>query len=94
MIRIRFPAEQTFPSLRPCRLYRQVLIGNALGLTGGSLALKEAKQLFEREYVAQILAEHRGNASQAAKALGISRVMLQKKIKQYDLRRDPQNDSD
>ena len=55
-------------------------------LSAGNLTLKEARDLFEREYVAQILAEHRGNASQAAKTLGISRVMLQRKIKQYGLR--------
>jgi len=58
-------------------------------LATGGLSLKEARQLFEKEYVAQVLAQHRGNAVQAAKTLGISRVMLQKKIRQYDLRRVP-----
>ncbi len=52
----------------------------------GNLTLKEARDLFEREYVAQVLAQHRGNAAQACKTLGISRVMLQKKIRQWDLR--------
>jgi Nif-specific regulatory protein len=59
-------------------------------LSTGNLTLKEARDLFEREYVAQVLAQHRGNAAQACKTLGISRVMLQKKIRQYDLRRTPQ----
>jgi Nif-specific regulatory protein len=60
-------------------------------LKTAGMSLKEARQLFEREYIAQVLAEHRGNAVQAAKALGISRVMLQTKIRQYDLRREPGN---
>ncbi len=63
-------------------------------LATGELSLKDARQLFEREYVAQVLAQHRGNAVQAAKTLGISRVMLQKKIRQYDLRRDPRSATD
>jgi transcriptional regulator with PAS, ATPase and Fis domain len=50
------------------------------------LPLRTARDLFEREYVAQVLARHGGNASRAAKTLGISRVMLQKKIRGYGLR--------
>ena len=50
------------------------------------LPLRTARDLFEREYVAQVLARHGGNASRAAKTLGISRVMLQKKIRVYGLR--------
>src|SRR5262249_3475528 len=49
-------------------------------------SLKRARDLFEQEYLAEILRQNNGNASQAAKVLGISRVMVQKKIKQYDLR--------
>jgi transcriptional regulator with PAS, ATPase and Fis domain len=36
--------------------------------------------------VKQVLARHGGNASRAAKTLGISRVMLQRKIRTYGLR--------
>ncbi len=57
-------------------------------LSTGHMSLKEARLLFEKEYVAQVLAEHRGNAVQAARRLGISRVMLQKKIRAYGLRGD------
>ena len=48
--------------------------------------LKQARLTFEREYVAEVLRQHQGNAVQAAKALGISRQMLQTKIKEYGLR--------
>jgi len=48
--------------------------------------LKQARLTFEREYVAEVLRRHHGNAVQAAKALGISRQMLQTKIKEYGLR--------
>ena len=49
-------------------------------------SLKCARDLFEEEYIAEVLQQNGGNASQAAKVLSISRVMLQKKIKTYGLR--------
>jgi Nif-specific regulatory protein len=48
--------------------------------------LKQARLTFEREYVAEVLRQHHGNAVQTAKVLGISRQMLQTKIKEYGLR--------
>jgi transcriptional regulator with PAS, ATPase and Fis domain len=48
--------------------------------------LKQARAEFEREYLASVLASHRHNVSHSAKALGISRVALQKKMKEYKLR--------
>ncbi len=61
-------------------------IAPATPLPATDLPLRSARELFEREYVAQVLARHGGNASRAAKTLGISRVMLQKKIRVYGLR--------
>jgi Nif-specific regulatory protein len=57
-----------------------------VALPSADLPLRHAREVFEREYVAQVLAQHSGNASRAAKVLGISRVMLQRKIRQYGLR--------
>jgi len=57
-----------------------------IALPAADLPLRRARELFEREYVAQVLARYGGNATRASKALGISRVMLQKKIRQYGLR--------
>ena len=58
----------------------------AVALPSSGLPLRQARELFERDYVSQVLAQHGGNASRAAKTLGISRVMLQKKIRLYGLR--------
>jgi Nif-specific regulatory protein len=48
--------------------------------------LRQARAAFESRYVSAALARHNGNVSQTARALGISRVMLQKKIKALGLR--------
>jgi Nif-specific regulatory protein len=61
--------------------------GPRIPLPGTDLTLRRARDLFEREYVGQMLDRHDGNATQAAKVLGISRVMLQKKIRDYGLRK-------
>jgi len=55
-------------------------------LSTSGQALKHVRQSFEREYVADVLRQQQGNAVKAAKILGISRQMLQKKIKAYGLR--------
>jgi Nif-specific regulatory protein len=62
-------------------------------LAAADLPLRRARELFEREYVAQVLAQHGDNATQAARALGISRVMLYKKIRLYGLRAKEAPDS-
>jgi Nif-specific regulatory protein len=64
--------------------------GPRIPLPAAELTLRRARELFEREYVAQVLAQHQGNATRAAKTLGISRVMLQKKIRDYGLRKKPE----
>jgi Nif-specific regulatory protein len=48
--------------------------------------LKQARLTFERQYIAEILRQNRGHVAKSAKLLGISRQMLQKKIKDYGLR--------
>ena len=50
-------------------------------LTGGLQPLAKARAEFEAGYIASALARHQGNVSQAARALGISRVALHKRIK-------------
>jgi transcriptional regulator with PAS, ATPase and Fis domain len=49
-------------------------------------SLKQARLAFEREYVARALRENQDNATKTAKILGLSRQMLQQKIKAYRLR--------
>jgi len=47
--------------------------------------LKEARQDFERAYIAKRLAEHGGNVSQTAAAIGLERSHLHKKMKALGL---------
>jgi two-component system response regulator HupR/HoxA len=48
--------------------------------------LRRARDAFEASYIARVLKQHDGNVTHAAKALGISRVALQSKMKEYALR--------
>jgi DNA-binding NtrC family response regulator len=43
----------------------------------------------EKEHIRRVLARHRGNATSAAKQLGISRTTLWRKLRQYGLQRRP-----
>src|SRR5207249_4339728 len=49
-------------------------------------ALRSARSAFEARYIAEVLREQGGNVTRAARALGLSRVMLQKKMKDFGLR--------
>jgi Nif-specific regulatory protein len=48
--------------------------------------LRQARAEFEAQFIRQALSEHGRNVSRTARALGLSRVMLQKKMKEYRLR--------
>jgi Nif-specific regulatory protein len=48
--------------------------------------LRPARAAFEARYITEALRRHGGNVSHAARALGLSRVMLQRKMKDYGLR--------
>ncbi len=56
------------------------------GPPGSAAPLRRARAAFEARYIAEVLGRHKGNVSRAAEALGLSRVMLQKKMKEYRLR--------
>jgi transcriptional regulator with GAF, ATPase, and Fis domain len=51
-----------------------------------NLPLRQARAEFEAQYIRQVLAAHGRNVSRTARALGLSRVMLQKEMKEYGLR--------
>ncbi|MBI4517035.1 MAG: sigma 54-interacting transcriptional regulator [Deltaproteobacteria bacterium] len=65
---------------------RIIVAGTTAGRVRLGGSLKQARDAFEKEYVAHVLRTHKGNVSHAARALGISRVMLQKKMKDFGLR--------
>jgi transcriptional regulator with PAS, ATPase and Fis domain len=48
--------------------------------------LRIARAAFEAHHIRAVLRLHAGNVSHAARALGLSRAMLQKKMKDYELR--------
>jgi Nif-specific regulatory protein len=52
------------------------------------LALRPALERFEREHLKRVLTAHDANVSRTARALGISRVALQRKMKEFGLRDD------
>jgi len=49
-------------------------------------SLRKARIAFERDYIGHVLRIHNGNVSHAARMLGVSRVTLQKKMKELGLR--------
>ena len=51
--------------------------------------LREAREQFEREYVAAVLEQHRGRMSEAARALGLQRTNLYRKVRQLSVQRRP-----
>jgi len=59
--------------------------GPTMVLYGGSL--KQACARFEREYVAGVLEQHHGRMAEAAKALGIERTNLYRKVRQLSVKR-------
>jgi DNA-binding NtrC family response regulator len=59
--------------------------GEPLSDDGGELPLKERVQAYERGLVVEALRATRGNRTEAARRLGISRVTLHDKLKRYGL---------
>ena len=49
--------------------------------------LKEARECFERDYVAAVLDRHRGRMAEAAKTLGLQRTNLYRKVRQLSVTR-------
>lgn len=66
-------------------LARIRLEGRRTLLFGGTL--KEARARFEREYVAHVLEQHDHHMTDAAKALGVQRTNLYRKVRQLSVER-------
>jgi DNA-binding NtrC family response regulator len=62
-----------------------LLPGGAAGEERGPLPLRERVQAYERGLVVEALREARGNRSEAARRLGVSRVTLHDKLRRYGL---------
>ncbi len=60
--------------------------GGGAGAPALGLTLREARVGFEARYIAEVLEREGGNVSRAAEVLGISRVMLHRKLKSLRIR--------
>jgi transcriptional regulator with GAF, ATPase, and Fis domain len=54
--------------------------------SNGDMTFRAARAIFEARFIRDTLARCGGNISQAAKMMGISRVQVQRKIKEYGIR--------
>jgi two-component system nitrogen regulation response regulator NtrX len=57
----------------------------ATSIYGGTL--REARESFERDYVAAVLDQHRGRMGEAARALGLQRTNLYRKVRRLSVKR-------
>lgn len=75
------------------RLIRLADVLANVRLDGGSATLvytgtlREARERFERDYVQAVLEQHRGRMAEAAKALGLQRTNLYRKVRQLSVKR-------
>ena len=60
--------------------------GSVVFANGGTL--RQARARFEREYISAVLEQHQGRISEAAKALGIQRTNLYRKIRSLKVTRE------
>jgi two-component system nitrogen regulation response regulator NtrX len=63
------------------------LDGGSTGTARGG-TLRQARARFEREYIAAVLEQHQGRISDAAKALGIQRTNLYRKMRSLRVNRE------
>ncbi len=79
------PGESIAPAHLSPRLQTATPEPAAPPLPSGA-ELRAARAAFEARHIAAVLREHGGNVTRSAAALGLSRVMLQRKMKEYGLR--------
>ena len=79
---------QTLVTNLPGRMIRVADVLTHVRLDGGDVAfstgrtLKQARECFERDYVAAVLRQNHGHMAQAARVLGMQRTNLYRKIRQ------------
>jgi two-component system nitrogen regulation response regulator NtrX len=64
-----------------------VKLDGGAGLLSSGGTLKQARSRFEKEYIASVLEQHRGRISDAARALGIQRTNLYRKMRSLKVSR-------
>jgi transcriptional regulator with PAS, ATPase and Fis domain len=56
------------------------------GPGGRASSLRQRRAAFEARYISEVLRQSEGNVSRAARALGLSRVTLYKRLREYGIR--------
>lgn len=64
-----------------------VRLDGGVGLFSSGGTLKQARSRFEKEYIANVLEQHRGRISEAARTLGIQRTNLYRKMRSLKVTR-------
>ena len=59
-----------------------VSLGEGVAVSSATRTLRDARAQFEREYIATVLARHRGRIADAARTLGVQRTNLYRKIRE------------
>jgi DNA-binding NtrC family response regulator len=73
--------------IRLAHVLEYVRLDGRATVTSYTGTLKEARECFERDYVAAVLARHRGRMAEAAKTLGLQRTNLYRKVRQLSVTR-------
>jgi two-component system nitrogen regulation response regulator NtrX len=79
----------------PGRMIRVADVLTHVRLDGGDVSfstngtLKEARERFERDYVAAVIRQHHGRMAQAARVLGMQRTNLYRKVRHLAVPRTP-----
>ena len=64
-----------------------VSLGEGVAVSSATRTLRDARAQFEREYIATVLARHRGRIADAARTLGVQRTNLYRKIRELKVDR-------
>jgi two-component system response regulator HydG len=75
------------PVIQIADVLKHLRLDGGLVLADGDGTLKEARARFDREYIAATLAAHDGRVGDAARALGMQRTNLYRKVRQLRLER-------
>jgi two-component system nitrogen regulation response regulator NtrX len=68
-------------------LFEHVRLDGVRARLDGGATLRDARARFEREWISSVLVKHHGRVSEAARALGIQRTNLYRKVRQLNVAR-------
>jgi DNA-binding NtrC family response regulator len=75
------------PRIRLSHVLECVRLDGQAAISTYTGTLREARECFERDYVAAVLDRHRGRMAEAARVLGVQRTNLYRKVRQLSVAR-------